>query len=380
MIMNDIQPFGVMEILERAKQLEDAGRDIIHLEVGEPDFVTPECICKAGIKALQEGRTKYTHSLGLTELREEIARYYLDEYNVEISPAQVMVTPGTSPAMMLLFLLLIEPDDEVLLSDPYYTCYPNFIKCFGGKPVYFDLKSEEGFEYNIDRIKAKLTSRTRAIIINSPSNPTGMLVPPEILKDIANLGYLVISDEIYHGLVYDAQAHSILEYTDNAFVLNGFSKKYAMTGWRLGYIIAPKEYMRTLQILQQNFIICTNEVVQVAGIAALKYANPDVENMVKIYNQRRIYMVDKLREIGFGVPRIPQGAFYVLADASKFDTNSTRLATQILEKVGVGVTPGADFGTNATTCIRFSYANSLERIKEALTRIEMFCKQYNIKK
>lgn len=367
-------PFLVMEILEKAQEMQESGEDVVHLEIGEPDFETPGCIVEAGLAALRGGKTKYTHSMGLLELREEISGYYKREYDVEVSPGRIIVTSGTSPAMLLIFAAILEAGDEVLLSNPYYACYPNFIKFFNAKTRFFKLRGEEGFSCKPGKINEKLSSKTKAILINSPSNPTGMVIEKEILKKISGFDNLIISDEIYHGLTYGKSAHSILEFTDNAFVLNGFSKKYAMTGWRLGYVIAPDEFVRPMQKIAQSFFISACGFVQHAGIAALRYAGKDVLNMVETYNKRRKFMVSGLKKIGFEIPKTPEGAFYVLADARKFNDNSFELALEILNKAKVAITPGIDFGSGAKGHIRFSYANSLERIKEGMERIEEFLK------
>ncbi|MEW6097414.1 MAG: pyridoxal phosphate-dependent aminotransferase [bacterium] len=373
-MINYIPPFIVMEILERAKQIEKDGRQVIHLEVGEPDFDTPNCIKEAAIRAIKEGKTKYTHSLGLLELREAIAEYYLKEYQVTISPEQIIITSGTSVGLLLIFACLLDTGDEVILPHPYYPCYPNFIKFLKGVPVFVELEEADGFWYHPDKIKEKISKKTKAILVNSPSNPAGRVLDDITLKKIVQLGKLVVSDEIYHGLVYETQAHSILEFTERAFVLNGFSKRYAMTGWRLGYLIAPKEYVRTIQKLQQNFFICANEFVQLAGISAICQAQMEVKKMVESYDKRRRFMVDKLKNIGFGIPKSPDGAFYILANATRFSKDSFKLAIKILEETLVAVTPGIDFGSRAEGYIRFAYTNSLENIREALFRIEEYLK------
>ena len=269
---SEINPFIVMDILEKAQEMERAGKDVVHMEVGEPDFDTPECINEACRKAIRDGKTHYTHSLGLLELREAICEHYAEKYGVEIAPDRVIVTSGTSPAMLLLFSALIERGDEVIISDPHYACYPNFITFLEGVPVRVNVFEEDGFQYTPEGIREKITPRTRGIMINSPSNPTGNLLGTKRMAQIASYGLPVISDEIYHGLVYEDEEHTILEFTDNAFVLNGFSKAYAMTGWRLGYLIAPKEYIRPLQKMQQNFFISPNSLAQWGGIAALREA------------------------------------------------------------------------------------------------------------
>ena len=368
----EIKPFIVMDVLERARAMEQEGIDVIHLEVGEPDFDTPQCVKDANCKALEEGHTHYTHSLGNLELREAICRYYSKTYNVSVHPDQIVITSGTSPAMLLIFSALVEKGDQVILSDPHYACYPNFIRFVQGVPVTVPVYEKDGFQYRPEAIKESITARTKAILINSPSNPTGNLLSESRMKAIAKFSPCVISDEIYHGLVYEGKEHSILEFTDNAFVLNGFSKLYAMTGFRLGYLIAPKPFIRPIQKMQQNFSICANSAVQIAGIAALEKTGADVARMKNIYNERRKYMVKRLKELGFGITVEPTGAFYVFANAKHISKDSYKLAFDILEKSHVGVTPGIDFGHNGEGYLRFSYANSMENITEGLKRIENY--------
>jgi aspartate/methionine/tyrosine aminotransferase len=368
----EIKPFIAMDVLEKAHGMERAGNHIIHLEIGEPDFDTPACIKDAAIRALEAGHTHYTHSLGLVELREAICRHYHRSYGVDIQPDQVVVTAGTSPAMLMLFSALLDPGDKVIISDPHYACYPNFIRFSGGEPVVIRVSEGNGFQYRPEAIQEKIDDRTKAIFINSPSNPTGNLLGHERMQAIAGLSPYVISDEIYHGLVYEGEERSILEYTDSAFVLNGFSKAYAMTGWRLGYLIAPRPFIRAIQKVHQNFFISANAVVQWAGIAALEEAAEDVARMRAVYDERRRFMIKRLRDIGFGITVEPTGAFYVLANARRFSGDSHKLAFDILENAHVGVTPGIDFGANAEGYLRFSYANTLENIAEGMDRIEQF--------
>ena len=372
----NISPFIVMEVLERASILEKQGHNVIHLEVGEPDFDVPSCIIAASETAMKEGRTHYTHSLGDPELRQEICNNYLKNYGVTISPEQILVTSGTSPAILLVLSVLCNPDDEIILSDPGYACYPNFITLAGAKMVKVPVYEEDGFQYRPENICSAITERTKAIMINSPMNPTGNLLSEETLQSIAKFSPTIISDEIYHGLVYDGRAHSILEYTRNAFVLNGFSKLYAMTGLRLGYVIAPEEFIRPMQKLQQNLFICAGSVAQRAGIAALRGADADVEHMKNIYNERRKYMIARLRELGFRITVEPTGAFYIFVDARHLSVDSYKLAFDILEKAHVGVTPGIDFGENGEGYLRFSYANSLENIIEGLNRLEKYIREF----
>jgi aspartate/methionine/tyrosine aminotransferase len=367
-----IEPFLAMEVSERAQVLERAGADIIHLEFGEPDFEAPAAAREALERAVKDGRTKYAHSLGLLPLREAIAAHYEARYGVRVDPDHILVTPGTSPAMLLLFLSLLDPGDQVVMSDPYYACYPNFVRFAGGEPVTVPVAEEDGFQLRPEAVRARLGSRTRALLVNSPANPTGAVLGPERLAALGGLAPWTVSDEIYHGLTYEGPEHSILEFTDRAFVLNGFSKAFAMTGWRLGYVIAPAAFMRALQSAHQNFFISTNEFVQWAALAALRDAADEVAVARRRFDQRRQAMVAGLRRIGLGVATTPAGAFYVLANARRYTADSRAFALELLERAHVAVTPGIAFGPNAEGYLRFSYANGLERIEEALDRIGRF--------
>ena len=368
----EMTSFIVMDVLERACELECEGKHIVHLEVGEPDFDTPDCVKEAACQALNDGFTHYTHSLGMLELREAICEYYHDTYGVAVDPDQVVVTSGSSPAIFMTFAALLEAGDQVILSNPHYACYPNFIKFVGGQPVMVPVYEEDGFQFRPESIHDKLTERTQAIFINSPSNPTGNLLSKERMAAIAEMSPWIVSDEIYHGLVYEGQEHSILEFTDRAFVLNGFSKLFAMTGLRLGYLIAPKAFVRPIQKVHQNFFISANAMSQRAGIVALQEAAEDVARMKRIYNERRVFMIRRLREMGLGITVEPTGAFYVFANARHLSQDSYALAFEILENAGVGVTPGIDFGSHGEGYLRFSYANSMENIAEGLNRLEAY--------
>lgn len=371
-----IKPFLAMDVLESAQRLECQGHDIVHLEIGEPDFDTPACIKEAALRALQDGRTHYTHSLGLLELREAICEDYQQRYNVELHPDQIVVTSGTSPAILLCLAALLEPGHSVIVSDPAYACYANFITFARGKPVPVPVQEEDGFQYRVQDIRNVLTPETRAVMINSPANPTGTLLSADRMRQLAELETYILSDEIYHGLEYGEKAHSILEFTDKAFVFNGFSKRYAMTGWRLGYLITPKHFIRDIQKMAQNLFICAPAMNQWAGIAALKEAEPDVAAMVSIYDQRRLYMIERLKQLGFGIKSEPRGAFYILANCKGFNTDSLKLAFDILEKAHLGVTPGIDFGHNGEGYLRFSYANSMDNIALGLDRLEKYLSRH----
>ncbi len=376
---NHITPFIVMEILEKIHKMEATGIDVVHMEIGEPDFNVPECVNKVGIEALLSNQTHYTHSLGDIRLREAIRDYHQRIYGTVIDPGRILVTSGTSPAMLLLFSALVNPGDEIIISDPHYACYANFITYVQGVPVTVPVYEEEGFIFTPQAIEKKITPRTKAIFINSPANPTGIVIPRDRMKEIVEVArenhLYIISDEIYHGLVYEGKEHSILEFTDEAFVLNGFSKLFAMTGLRLGYLISPPEFVRALQVLQQNFFICANSVVQLAGAAALTHSDKETQIMRETYNRRRVYMIERLRRMGFGLATEPTGAFYVFVNAKHISTDSYALALDILEKAHVGVTPGIDFGANGEGYLRFSYANSMENLKTGLDRVEGYLKK-----
>ncbi len=369
---DEIKPFIVMDILEKATQMERQGINVIHLEIGEPDFGVPPSVSEAACEAVKNNRTHYTHSLGIPELRKAISKHYHKKYNVFVNPEQIIVTSVTSPAMFLAFSTLLEEGDQCIFSNPHYACYPNFIKFIKGIPVFIDVYEEDGFQYRPELIKKRINRKTKAIMINSPSNPTGNLLSEDRMKKIASLGPHIISDEIYHGLVYEGTEHSILEFNEDAFVLNGFSKLYAMTGLRLGYVIAPKKFIRPMQKIQQNFFISAGSIVQEAGIAALNESEKYVSNMKAAYNKRRIYMIKRLKELGFGITVEPTGAFYIFANVKHISLDSYNLAFDILKNAHVGVAPGIDSGSNGEGYLRFSYTNSLEKIKEGLDRIETY--------
>lgn len=376
----DLTPFLVMEVLEKAHAMTRAGVDVVHLEVGEPDFDTPPAVIEAAERAMRDGHTHYTHSMGLPELREAICEHYHDRYGVAVHPDQVVVTGGTSPAMLMVFAALLEAGDDIIVSDPHYACYPNFIGFAGGRTNKVRVYEEDGFQYRPEAIAEHITPRTKGVLINSPSNPTGNLLSPGRMRAIADMEPYVVSDEIYHGLVYEGAEHSILEYTDRAFVFNGFSKLHAMTGWRLGYVIAPRGFVRGLQVMSQNFFICAGAPTQWAGVAALRETADDVARMKAVYDERRRYMIGRLKGMGFGITVEPTGAFYVLANAMVLNedkaADSLALAFDVLDKAHVGVTPGIDFGEGAQGYLRFSYANSLENIAEGMDRLERYVQEH----
>jgi len=377
-LSDELSPFYVMEVLERAKEIEADGEKVVHFEVGEPDFQTPQVIADEAINSIRNGDTKYTHSLGIPELRRAVSKNYFENYGVNIDPKRIVITTGSSPALYLSIISLINPGDEVIITDPHYACYPQIIKIAGGVPKTFRIYEEEGFQINIDRLKEIISSRTKAILINSPANPTGAVLKPDVMEEIAGLGIHIISDEIYHGLVYNGEVKTIFEFSDSAFAVNGFSKFYSMTGWRLGYLIAPEEFIRPIQKLQQNLFISPNSFVQRAGVAALKEAKADALQMAEKFNDRRKVMISGLKSLGFGITSEPEGAFYVFVDAGKINPNSHELAFDILERAHVAVTPGIDFGEGGEGYLRFSYATSITDIQEGIKRIGDYIKNKGV--
>ena len=366
-----LSPFLAMEVMERAMEIERGGAQVIHLEIGEPDFAPPPAAIASATAALKAGRTKYTASVGLPELREAIAADKQARTGARVDPECVLVTSGTSPALMMVFAALCEPGSELILPAPHYACYPNFARFVGAAPIAVPCDPAAGYAIDPDAVKRALTSRTRAIVVGSPANPTGAVQSREVMAALAGLGVPLVSDEIYDGLVYDGvHVTSALEVSDEAFVLDGFSKRYAMTGFRLGYAIAPRAAMRTLQTLQQNLFISASEFVQHAGIAALREGAPTVAAARAAYAKRRARLVAGLRALGFGVAREPQGAFYVFADARAFASSSVALAAALLERSGVACTPGVDFGAAGEGFLRFCYAASEDAIDEALVRMK----------
>jgi (5-formylfuran-3-yl)methyl phosphate transaminase len=368
-----IRPFVVMDVVARAKELEASGRDIVRMDVGDPDLPTPEVITHAAEAAMEAGDTGYTQSMGLPDLRDAVSDRFRSKYGVAVAGDDIVVTQGTSPAMLLLFGSLLDPGDEVIVADPCYPAYTNYIAFLGGVPVRVRARASDGFRMRIDEIEAAITSRTRCIMINSPSNPTGTVLSSEDLREIAALaethGLYVASDEIYHGLDFTGSDHTILEYTDRAFVLNGFSKLYAMTGWRLGYLVAPREFVRPAEVIQQNFFLCANHFVQAAGVTALLQAGPDVERMRRVYDERRRFLVPALRSLGLGIEAEPTAAFYVFADARGWGSDSLALAHRLLEEADVAVAPGIDFGPAGEGFLRFSYVTPVDRLREGVDRM-----------
>ncbi len=375
-----IQPFHVMRLLGEARDLEAQGKDIVHMEVGEPDFATPAPIMAAGIKALNEGRTHYTPALGLPALREAISDYYQTRYGLDISPQRIAITPGASGALQLLMALLVEPGDEVLMSDPGYPCNRNIIHLYGGTPVPVVVASKDNYQLNADVINKNWNNAlTRGVIVTTPSNPTGTVLDRQTLKGIhsavtAREGFLIV-DEIYQGLVYDALDMTALELGSDVYAVNSFSKYFGMTGWRVGWLVAPEHAIPELEKLAQNLFLATATPSQYAALAAFSEESRGIlEQRRERFQARRDFLLPALEGIGFHFPYTPRGAFYLYGDCSEVAQDSGSLATQLLENAGVAVTPGMDFSvSNPSSYLRFAYTTSRERLAEGVDRIRKSC-------
>lgn len=371
-----IEPFHVMDVLARARALEAQGRSIIHMEIGEPDFPTAEPIVRAGIAALQAGKTHYTPALGLAELRAAIAASYAPQSRVE--PQRIVVTPGASGALQLIFGALLSPGDEVLLADPGYPCNRHFVRLFEGVPVGIRVDASTSYQLSAESIRRHWTPRTVAVLIASPSNPTGTIVHDDemlrIVRTVEELGGVLVVDEIYHGLTYGVKPSSALQHSDRVFVVNSFSKYYGMTGWRVGWLAAPRDYISSIDKLAQNIFLAASTPGQHAALVAIAAEmHPELERRREVFRERRDYLLPALRGLGFGIPVEPQGAFYLYADCSRFSKDSQAFALELLERTGVAITPGLDFGLNQPQRhMRFSYANTLENLQEGVRRLAIF--------
>ena len=373
-LVKNIEPFYVMDILERAKQLESEGRDIVHFEVGEPDFNTPQEISSAAVRWIEEGYTKYTSSLGIDELRQSVAEDYSRTYGVEVGYERVIITIGSSPALLLAMLTVLNPGDEILITDPHYACYPQIINVARGVARKIPVYESDGYQIDPSEVRKNIGEKTKAILVNSPANPTGAVMDTDVFRELSDMGLFVISDEIYHGLVYGECVNSILEFTDEAIAINGFAKLYSMTGWRLGYMIVPEDLVRYVQKLQQNLFISAGSFVQKAGVDAIEKVKRSgkSEAMVAEFDKRRKEMIKGLSSIGFDIAVEPKGAFYVFVNSSRWSRDSWRLAFDILENCHVGVTPGIDFSDRGKDYLRFSYTTSVDSIREGIRRLGEF--------
>lgn len=374
--LRDIEPFRVMAILDRAKQLQAQGRDIIHLEVGEPDFVTAEPIIKAGESALARGETHYSQAAGLPSLRQAIADYYRQDYQLDIDPARIMITPGASGALLLISALLLDPGQGLLMSDPGYPCNRHFLRLVEGEGHAVPVGPEDRYQLTAAKAAQHWRDNSVGAIVASPANPTGEILGREQLQALYDVceqrdGHLVV-DEIYQGLSYGQQAPSILEITDQAFVINSFSKYFGMTGWRLGWLVAPEDAIPELEKLAQNLFIASPTIAQHAALAAFDPLTRRIlNNRRDEFAERRDFLVPELRRLGFDIPHTPDGAFYVYAGIQHLASDSETFCRQLLEEHGIAITPGCDFGAHkAQQHVRFSYTTGMERLHTAIERLQ----------
>jgi aspartate aminotransferase len=372
-----LKPEGAYQVLARAQELEAKGREIIHLEIGQPDFETFDNISLAGIRAISEGHTRYTPPIGMKSLREVIASDASMRHGLEIHPDQVVVSPGAKPNLFFPALAVIEPGDEVIYPNPGFPTYDAMIRLAGGTPIPVPLKEENGFSFDLDAFHKLANKRTRLVILNSPSNPTGGVMPMADLKEVAavaqKLDFWVMSDEIYSRVAYDnASVPSIASLPgmiDRTIIVDGFSKTYAMTGWRLGYGIMPKDLAQVVQLLLTHSVGCTSNFVQIAGIEALTGPQDRVDAVVAEYQKRRDAIVAGLNAIEGVTCQRPQGAFYVFPNIKSFGISSSKMADLILEEAGVAVLPGSSFGEYGEGYLRLTYSNSIENIMKAIQQI-----------
>ena len=376
--MQEITPFYVMELLQRARLLEHQGRDIVHMEIGESDFPTPDAIVKGGINYIKTGQVKYTSASGLAELREKISRYYQEHYSIGIESKRIFITPGASGAFLLAFGVSLNTGDGVLLADPGYPCNSNFIRLFGAEPKLIPVNSQTDFQLSAKLISQYWRENTRAALIASPSNPTGTIITGHELHQsidtVNRRGGCFFSDEIYHGLVYAREAVSALQYSDQVFVINSFSKFFGMTGWRVGWLVVPEQFCAAVEKLAQNIFISTSSHSQYAALAAFEADTlEELETRRAEYGRRGEFLYQQLQRLGFDCAAKPEGAFYIYANCRKFTDDSFVFARDLLETEGVAVTPGKDFGIHDPEhFIRFAYTTGLDRLQEGVRRIERF--------
>ncbi len=375
----DIEAFQVMDVLARAQALEAAGRRVIHMEIGEPDFTAPGPVVEAGVRALRGGLTAYTATLGLAALREAIAAWTARQFGLALDASRVAITPGASGGLQLALALYVDPGDEILVPDPGYPGYRHFVRAFEGVARALPLSPHTGFQPTLEMVRAAWGPRTRGLVLGSPSNPTGTLVARGELERIARFiverGGVLIADEIYQGLVYDEAPASALGLPGEVVLVNSFSKYFCMTGWRLGWVVLPAARVRDFEKLAQHFYICAPSAAQHAALAAFEPGTLQVlEERRREFGRRRDFLVPALERAGLAVPAHPAGAFYVYADCSSFGGDARRFALQMLEVAGVAATPGVDFGANGTQgCLRFAYTRSLGDLEEAAARIAGYC-------
>lgn len=373
--IQDIEPFHVMALLARARELEAEGRNIIHMEIGEPDFPTPQPVIDAGMNAIKSGNVHYTPATGLPQLRNAISKFYLERYGTQVDANRVLITPGASGALMLALGVILDEGDSVLMADPGYPCNRNFVRFLSGEVSSVKVDSSSNYQLTLEHVKQYWQQNTKAVMIASPSNPTGTLMDKDTVQSMAEFikkknGFLIV-DEIYHGLIYGAEYDTAVSLNDNIIVINSFSKYFNMTGWRVGWVVAPESMMSNMDKLAQNIFLATATPAQYAALAAF---NPEtiaiLEERKNEFQKRRDYLLPELSKLGFTIKSQPQGAFYIYAGCEKFTSDSYQFAYDILERAGVAITPGKDFGEHdAGTHVRFAYTTSLENLREGIKRL-----------
>lgn len=373
-----ITPFHVMALLARARELEAQGRSVVHMEIGEPDFTTAQPIIDAGIRALQQGKTHYTPAVGMSTLRDTIAGHYQEQYGLEIDPRRIIVTPGASGALQLLLALLVDSGSQVLMSDPGYPCNRNFVLLYDGEPIAIPVSAADGYQLSAALLEQYWSAKTTCVLLASPSNPTGTIISPQHLSALLDIvrrhkGALIV-DEIYHGLTYGEGVGTALALGEDVFVINSFSKYFGMTGWRLGWLVAPAACIDALDRLAQNLYLAAPTVAQHAALAAFEPETMIIlEQRRQAFRERRDYLLPALRQLGFDIAVEPQGAFYLYANCSRFTDDSFAFCNELLEKAGVAITPGIDFGQfEANLHVRFAYTTSLPQLQQGVERIAGF--------
>ena len=376
--MADIEPFHVVVLIARAKELEASGRSIVNMVVGEPDAPVADPIAQAGIRAIQAGQVRYTAGLGMPPLREAIAGWYRTRYGVDVPAGRIGVMPGSSGSLLLTMGVLLSPGDEVLMTDPGYPCNRHFVRTMEGRAVGIPVGADTAYQLTAELVERHWSPRTRAVMLASPSNPTGTLIDFEELRAIHAVvrerGGTLIADEIYHGLTYGAKDRTVLEFADDVFVINSFSKYFGMTGWRLGWVVAPQAFMPDLEKLAQNLFISPSELAQQAAMAAFSPEAVAVhEQRRDAFRAQRDFLLPRLEALGFGIPVRPDGAFYLYADCSRFTTDSYAWCHELLEQAGVAIAPGIDFGAyRAETHVRFSYPKPIPVLAEGIARLKRY--------
>jgi len=376
--MQQIQPFHVMALLARARQLEASGRSIIHMEIGEPDFVTPQPVIDRAMKSLAAGQTHYTPATGLPALRERIAGFYRERYQIDIAPSRIIVTPGASTALQLVLAALANPGERVLMSDPGYPCNRNFVHLLNAEPVGIPVGPASGYQPSLQQVQEEWDACTSVLLLASPSNPTGTLLDASMLDDFYGLasrqGGSLVVDEIYHGLTYGSRADTALSVSADIVVVNSFSKYFGMTGWRLGWLVVPESLLEAIDKLAQNLFLAAPTTAQYAALAAFDTENIAIlEERREEFRERRDYLLPALRELGFDIPVTPDGAFYLYADCSRFSEDSYQFSNDLLEHAGVAITPGIDFGSHQPgRHVRFAYTTTLDNLQEGISRLDGF--------